>query len=516
MSKQNIANEELIALLSRASEGERLELSKILKPNRSYPMSPNELAKEIGLTGGHGIANFLRGGNGIGYLEILNDAVSELGLATPEEILGKFEGKYRRQSLEEINHPPTDTKTREFFEARGLRIEPFTQHEIKELREAGNRYAENFELRLIQHVLKAAYNNLKPEEKHFFDQELARVASSLKADKDPSALAGAAGLMTVANLGGFATYTLMSSLLSTISLGTLGFGAYTAASSLLSIVIGPVGWLALGTVAAYKFGKPELERTVPFAATVGMIRQRLRAGIPPQENKTKCPPEIPTVADPDEIPATALVAEPLKLLSETTVNTPKVEQIVPFEELPEINKKAYSVEELLHLAGRFGDSKSQEIEELLADALLPAADDFEKAANRKYMFRYRWPKAHEKIFRMLPGNTLADRANRKKLQEAPLLFSEQPAPPQVAPLADDGDPRMIVGASSFVRFFERRSDLLYHQANVEIELTKAQALPSVEELEALLTEQFGPRSKWESRYNRIAFLLLNQLRRDLS
>jgi uncharacterized protein YaaW (UPF0174 family) len=67
----------------------------------------------------------------------------------------------------------------------------------------------------------------------------------------------------------------MSSVLSTISLGTLGFGAYTAASSALSLVLGPVGWIALGAAGIYAFGKPELGKTIPLVATVAMIRQRL-------------------------------------------------------------------------------------------------------------------------------------------------------------------------------------------------------------------------------------------------
>ena len=81
--------------------------------------------------------------------------------------------------------------------------------------------------------------------------------------------------MVVGNLGGFATYTLMSSVLSTISLGTLGFGAYTAVSSALSVILGPVGWVALGTAGVYALGKPELKKTIPLVAMIGMVRQRI-------------------------------------------------------------------------------------------------------------------------------------------------------------------------------------------------------------------------------------------------
>lgn len=81
--------------------------------------------------------------------------------------------------------------------------------------------------------------------------------------------------MVAGNLGGFATYTLVSSVLSTLSLGTLGFGAYTAASSAVSVILGPVGWVALGTAGVYALGKPELKKTIPLVAMIGMVRQRV-------------------------------------------------------------------------------------------------------------------------------------------------------------------------------------------------------------------------------------------------
>lgn len=47
-------------------------------------------------------------------------------------------------------------------------------------------------------------------------------------------ITGTAGLMALANLGGFATYTFLTSMMSALSFGTLGFGAYTAATSFLA------------------------------------------------------------------------------------------------------------------------------------------------------------------------------------------------------------------------------------------------------------------------------------------
>jgi hypothetical protein len=84
-----------------------------------------------------------------------------------------------------------------------------------------------------------------------------------------------AALLALGNLGGFATYTVMSTVLSAVSLGTLSFGTYALASSVLSVLLGPVGWLALGAYAAQKLGSPDEVRVVRLAATCSLISERL-------------------------------------------------------------------------------------------------------------------------------------------------------------------------------------------------------------------------------------------------
>ncbi len=107
-----------------------------------------------------------------------------------------------------------------------------------------------------------------------FDNTVNKVAEEYNVS-DMGKLSGTAGFMVVANLGGFATYTFLTSMMSVVSMGSLGFGAYTAATSLLSIVIGPVGWAGLGVYAAFSLGKPNMTKLMPIVATVGTIRQRL-------------------------------------------------------------------------------------------------------------------------------------------------------------------------------------------------------------------------------------------------
>lgn len=89
-------------------------------------------------------------------------------------------------------------------------------------------------------------------------------------------ITGTAGLITLANLGGFATYTFLTSFMSTVSFGTLGFGAYTAATSFLSVVIGPIGWAGLGLFTLFTLGKADMSKLVLVVATIGAIRQRIK------------------------------------------------------------------------------------------------------------------------------------------------------------------------------------------------------------------------------------------------
>lgn len=278
MANQELANEALVSLLEKASDDELMALTKIISPESNVCMSPISLQGSICRAGGHGVANFLRGGKGVSYLEVVHDAMDALKLLSTIDDLTKYKGRFWRSDLESISHPPDDPKTQEVYKKHGLRIEPFTPQEIEERIELGSQYAEEGELGVLKKVLSSTYEQLDPEQRKAVDVQILKIARQFESPADPKGLVGTAGLMAVAQMGGFATYTLMSSIISAVSFGTLGFGAYTAASSLLSLAIGPVGWLALGTVAAVKYGKTELNKTIPFVATMAMIRQRVKAG----------------------------------------------------------------------------------------------------------------------------------------------------------------------------------------------------------------------------------------------
>ena len=116
---------------------------------------------------------------------------------------------------------------------------------------------------------------MNPDERSEFDNQLNEVAKKFGADSTKKLAGGIAGLMALGNLGGFATYTLLTTTMSAISMGTLGFGAYTMATKALSVVLGPIGWAGLGVAAVYAYGKPKYQKLIPIVVTIFSIRQRL-------------------------------------------------------------------------------------------------------------------------------------------------------------------------------------------------------------------------------------------------
>lgn len=114
-----------------------------------------------------------------------------------------------------------------------------------------------------------------PAQRPAVDAKIAELSKTPEG-KNISGMSTTAALLVVGNLGGFATYNLMSTVLSALSMGTLGFGAYTVASSLLSVVLGPVGWLSLAAYEIFKLGSADEAKTVRLEATCAMTAQRIR------------------------------------------------------------------------------------------------------------------------------------------------------------------------------------------------------------------------------------------------
>lgn len=238
MNKQKyISNKELISLLKHATKEELETLTSIIKGKNYREDMPNMTPEEI--------CNKLFRSNG--YLKAVKQVAEKMDISTSLD-------SQLLQDIDEIEH---------------------LSMSVKKATKKNLRYTEDYEVQIIAKILEITYEKMSEEDKEKFDKSVQEVASQY--GKSTKGLVGVAGLMVVANMGGFATYTLMSSLLSALSFGSLGFGAYTTASSLLSTLIGPVGWIGLGVYALYKFGQPDYKVLIPFVATIGAIRQRVNS-----------------------------------------------------------------------------------------------------------------------------------------------------------------------------------------------------------------------------------------------
>lgn len=88
------------------------------------------------------------------------------------------------------------------------------------------------------------------------------------------------GGIVVANLSGFGLYLASSTALGAITSAigvTLPFAVYTGMSSTIALLIGPVGWVALGAWVVHKLGKPDVNKVLAGTLLIANIRQRLIA-----------------------------------------------------------------------------------------------------------------------------------------------------------------------------------------------------------------------------------------------
>ena len=247
MKTKFISNYVLLELLSHATEKERLSITKLIDSSKSRPYKIRQLQEEISLLGGHGIVNLFRG-EGTGYLDIVDEVADEL----------------------KIKNIPSYSFKVKYFEEKDI-----LKYSEDVSKQKGIDYAELVEEKIILKVLELIYTQLDKDKKIAFDKELVKVAKEF-GNQDIGKLTGGTGLLILGNLGGFATYTFLTSAMSTLSMGVLGFGAYTSATTILGVLLGPVGWTALGLGAILSFTKPDYKKLIPIVTIIGTIRQRIK------------------------------------------------------------------------------------------------------------------------------------------------------------------------------------------------------------------------------------------------
>ncbi|TFZ03401.1 hypothetical protein [Ramlibacter rhizophilus] len=248
-----ISNDVFDKLLTAADREERLALTQVVNSEATVPLPPGELKKQMSLAAGHSVFNALRGGEGISYAEMLSDACDTL----------KVEGRrsYFSSPAHGVCIADADRSTAKVPDG-------VTQADRKI---AVLEYIKDHQKMLLSKLMVDLYTGLTADQRRKVDAELDKLAK----DNGLVSVSQGAALLALGNAGGFATYTLMSTLLSAVSFGTLSFGAYTFASTALSVVLGPVGWIALGAYAANKLGAPSSPKVVRMAATCSMVYERL-------------------------------------------------------------------------------------------------------------------------------------------------------------------------------------------------------------------------------------------------
>jgi uncharacterized protein YaaW (UPF0174 family) len=244
----------LSGLLENASDEDKLALTRVFDESAATAYPHGKLVTEISEAGGHSVVNVLRG-EGVSYCEILHDIAESLKVKDVE-------------SLNELT-------------ATGLTI----QEMDRRINKVGNvdvvwswrnridAYVARHEQAIANCFFADCYKRMSAEQRIEIDRRVQEIASTLP-DKGIATMAAPAAFLAVANAGGFATYMLMSSVISAATMGAAGFGVYTAASSVLHVVIGPVGWAALGIAAAYKLGAPNKQRCVRAAVGVALLRSK--------------------------------------------------------------------------------------------------------------------------------------------------------------------------------------------------------------------------------------------------
>jgi hypothetical protein len=172
---------------------------------------------------------------------------------------------------------------------------------------------------------------------------------------------GFAGL-AAAQLSGFGVYmagsTLLGTLNSALGLG-LGFGAFTGLSQVIAVVIGPIGWVALGLYTIKKLGGPNYKKLLPIVLLIASERARGMHQVPPAlllppaqtSTATKQTLPIPERQDHGRLPPTALPSEPMAAAARGAQPVPSIRRYskaekTNFELRPENRELCKLMEEL--------------------------------------------------------------------------------------------------------------------------------------------------------------------------
>lgn len=139
-----------------------------------------------------------------------------------------------------------------------------------------NAELDDAEAKTEEKIVRALFARLSDEQRRLLEDQLPRLGDQF--EERYAAIACAAASMAAAQFSGFAVYIMASQLVGAVTAAlhiTLPFAFYTSMSQAIAVVIGPVGWVVLGTWAIHKIGSPNEKKTIPMVLLVASVRQRL-------------------------------------------------------------------------------------------------------------------------------------------------------------------------------------------------------------------------------------------------
>jgi len=244
----------LLATLERATSEELLELTRALEGQEAAtaPLAPAALAARIGIAGRSGLTTSVSLG-GAAYLEMLRDAAEALGV---DAIWWAS-----RTGPTGVDLAAIDTSRP---------IEPRLPPD-RDAVAALYAWVDELETEVLKAILAVLQRGLDAPERARFAHDLLLRARRHGVDLSDSVTPG--GMLVVVHLGGFATYTALSTALGIVAPTMPGMGGYTLASSLLGAMLGPAGRVVLADTVVWRSFGPNARRIVRLVATAAMIRQ---------------------------------------------------------------------------------------------------------------------------------------------------------------------------------------------------------------------------------------------------
>ena len=248
--------------LERATVEELLELTRALdgQEDASAPLATAPLVERIGIAGRSGLTTAATLGRA-SYLEMLRDAAEAIGAD---------------RVWWTARTGPTGGDLASIDAARGLSLRDPSQRDAAAALQA---WVDELETEVLRSILGMLQLRLAPTQRTRLAQAVLLRAGRHGIDLSDSVTPG--GDLSVLHLGGFATYTALSSALGFAAAALPALSGYTLASSLLGAMLGPAGHPVLGDAPAGRAIGPNARRVLRLVAIVAMIRQGAAASTPP-------------------------------------------------------------------------------------------------------------------------------------------------------------------------------------------------------------------------------------------